>query len=160
MYLNNNKVHIDTAGVVSGGYVGFAARLTGPDTTITTDADTWYRLNGTFDPEFNYRFGFVGDTLVYLGGTDLFMLIGSGEVSSTVNFTRISVGVGINGADPICCAQQSIKINTKDTFQSNSLIVRFELGYGDRLIAMVKSDKAGAGIAGNSFNYNITRIFR
>lgn len=161
LYLNNGTVHIDSSGIISGGYIGIIANLNQPDTTNTPVADTWYPLEGDFAVSAIHEFSPAGDSLEYTGCDSYwFKLSGIGRVSSSINNTNISLGVSVNGLDPICCAQQSVEIKIKDTFQSSPLEVRFLLNSGDKILAVIKSDQAGAAIAGNSFAYDISRIIR
>ena len=160
LYLNNNTVHIDSAGVVTGGYIGAAAYLVSQDTTETTASGTWYRLEGIFTNFIDEQFEVINDTLTYTDGCYWYVVLGVCQLSSDVVNTEVDIGISINQADPESYAQSRIDLWTAGDFSSAPVMSLVQLEENDKIVIVVKSNKAGAEIIAKSFTILITRVFR
>lgn len=160
LYLNNNTVHIDSAGVITGGYIGAAAYLTTEDTTTTTTAGTWYRLEGVFSNFINEQFSIISDTLTYTDGCYWYVVLGVCQVASDVVNTEVDIGISINQAAPESYASSRIDLWTAGDYSSAPVMSLVELETNDKIVIVVKSNKSGAKIAFKSFTILISRVFR
>jgi hypothetical protein len=133
-----NAAYLPHKAVVAYAYIST------PDTTITTSADVWYLEQSTYTNSISEQFTIVSDTLSYQNGSGYVVILLTGSVESSSASTKITLGISINGEDPVAGAQ-----NTGFSFRANEPTVIgityvIYINKGDNISIWIKSDKAGA----------------
>lgn len=126
-------------------HTGAYAYISTPAVTTTTEAGTYYRLEGTFTNEISNGFSIVGDKLTYSGQTQLFEIkVCASFQSDTVN-TEITMALYKSGVLQTN-SLMTVEVDATTDIHNIALIDVIELADEDNIEIRIKSDKAGAEI--------------
>ena len=131
------------------------AYMSTPATTTTTDAATYYYLQGTFTNETMKNFDVVSDTLTYQGLKGCGLLLFTGTFKADTNDTEITVCVKKNGVVETNSEMTMLIESANKSIGAVAIVDNLCLNPSDRISLWIKSDKAGAVITPVKVNTTI-----